>query len=702
MICTSIQNRDLDGIMKVLDDCEMAEIRLDRCPLGIEEIGECFSSDVPLVATCRISEVMAADPSLNEIAAASLCEKRLVAAVQAGAAYVDVEIEAPKQMSKRVRQAAHESGSVFIRSWHDFDGTSDVDALKAMVEKCRYHGADMVKVVTTARSADDVDRVMSLYSVTDVPLVAFCMGDQGRESRVECLRRGAPFTYAALSEGEMTADGQWIVGEMRKKVYGDFRFVGSGECCGERMTDGDENHNSRPVLMMPCSKSFAQRAIIAAALAAGESRLHGYMPCSDSESALAVAVALGAKVEIMPDVYGKINESETEHTSKCVVITGIGATPGCRALDVLHVGESGLLTRLMMPVAAQISEGRVKITGERTLLERPMVGVPKMLEAFGVCVEEELPGGGSDHCKVPLSVAGPLRNGKAEISGKNGSQLISGLLMSLPLGEKNSSVIVSDPKSIPYMFITLDVMKKFGVKVTNEMSGGRDFFESGGDWSLCNEISFKIKGGQRYRSADFSLEGDWSAAAAFLVAGAVFGNVELRGLDTTSLQADLTVMDVLMDAGASLAQLDGDRGPVTVQRAPLRAFSVDASHCPDLFPMLSVLAVFCSGVSRIGGVDRLAHKESDRGQAILSMLTQMGVSAWIEANDLVVEGISLAQRILTGKLLKGGEYTSCHDHRMVMALKVASLGADGPVMIDDEACVAKSFPQFLEMFDTIK
>lgn len=251
------------------------------------------------------------------------------------------------------------------------------------------------------------------------------------------------------------------------------------------------------------------------------------------------------------------------------------------------------------------------------------------------------------------------------------------------------------------MFITLDVMKKFGVKANNEMSGDRDFFESGGDWSLCSEISFKVKGRQRYRSADFSLEGDWSAAAAFLVAGAVFGKAELRGLDTTSLQADLTIMDVLMDTGASLAQLDGDRGPVTVQRAPLRAFSVDASHCPDLFPMLSVLAAFCSGTSHIGGVDRLAHKESDRGQAILQMLSQMGVNAVIEDNDMVIGGMPLAQRMLTGNMLKGGEYTSRHDHRMVMALKVASLGADAPIVIDDEACVAKSFPQFLSMFEKL-
>lgn len=251
------------------------------------------------------------------------------------------------------------------------------------------------------------------------------------------------------------------------------------------------------------------------------------------------------------------------------------------------------------------------------------------------------------------------------------------------------------------MFITLEVLKKFGIKVGNDMLGGPDFLESGGDWSLCTEMVFKVKGGQKYRAADINLEGDWSAAANFLVAGALFGKAELAGLDTTSLQADLSIMDILMDAGASLSQLDGDKGNITVQRAPLRAFSVDASNCPDLFPILAVLAAFCQGTSRLAGVGRLANKESDRAKAILEMLTQMGVKAAIEKDELIIEGQTLVQRLLCGNLLKGGAYTSHHDHRMVMALKVASIGADAPVVIDDEECVAKSFPQFGDMFSSV-
>jgi 3-phosphoshikimate 1-carboxyvinyltransferase len=273
--------------------------------------------------------------------------------------------------------------------------------------------------------------------------------------------------------------------------------------------------------------------------------------------------------------------------------------------------------------------------------------------------------------------------------------------MALPFAERNSSLIVKDPKSIPYIFITLEVLKKFGVKIGNEMLGGRDFLESDGDWSLCTEMVFKVRGGQKYKAADIDLEGDWSAAANFLVAGAVFGKAVLKGLDTTSLQADLSVMDILMDAGASLSQLDGPKGDITVQRAPLRAFSVDASNCPDLFPIISVLAAFCQGTSRLAGVGRLANKESDRAKAILEMLTRMGVKASVEGDEMVIEGQSLVQRILRGELLKGGAYTSHHDHRMVMALKVAELGTDGPIEIDDEECVAKSFPAFREAWSAI-
>ena len=713
MICTTIQNRNYEQILAALEECEMAEIRLDRCELTAKETDELFTSDVPLVATCRINEIASNDASLQdltpqsrEIKAMQIAEKRLIRAIEAGARYVDVELEAQKQMSKRVRQAAHENGTIFIRSYHDFEGTDSLEALKAIVEKCVYHGADMVKIVTTAHSEADVEKVMALYdwcreekvsgnekigALSDGGLIAFCMGEAGRQSRLECLKHGAPYTYAALNSEEAAAPGQWSTSEMRKAVYGDFMFIGTESRNAGKMPEVPQNSGGPsavysencPRCVMPVSKSFAQRAIIAAALADGTSHLKGYTPCGDNEAALQVARNLGAEVSVDGNV---------------VTIKGISAALGSCGLSHLHVGESGLLTRMMIPIMSQICTESVRFTGEKTLLGRPLTGAKDIMDAFEADVipseVEESPA----VVRVPLKVHGPLKAGRAEISGKHGSQLISGLLMALPFAEKNSSLIVHEPKSIPYMFITLEVLKKFGIKIGNDMLGGPDFLASDGDWSLCTEMVFKVKAGQRYKAADIDLEGDWSAAANFIVAGAIFGKVEIQGLDTTSLQADLSVMDILMDAGASLSQLDGDRGNITVQRAPLKAFSVDASNCPDLFPIISVLAAFCQGTSRLAGVGRLANKESDRAKAILEMLTRMGVKASVDGDEMIIEGHSLAQRLLQGTLLKGGSYTSHHDHRMVMALKVAALGADSPIMIDDEECVSKSFPQFHDVF----
>ena len=686
MICTTIINKDVKGVLAALEECEMAEIRLDSCDLSMKDIDEVFSSDVPLVATCRIAEVMAKEPSLQdpsmseqsrEIKAMQIAESKLVRAIEAGARYVDVEIEVQKQMSKRVRNAAHESGTVFIRSYHDFEGTPAVEDLQSMVEKCRYHGADMVKLVTTATSQEDVDHVMSLYAwcakeasngveaLADGGLVAFCMGEAGKQSRIDCLKYGAPYTYAALNEDEAAAPGQMPYAEMASEIYGDFRFIEAES------------------LTMPVSKSYAQRAIIAAALAEGTSHLKGYTPCGDNESALKVARALGAEV---------LQDGTT------LIIKGISASLDSLDLTELHVGESGLLTRIMIPLMAQLCKEEVTFTGEKTLLGRSLTGAKEILDVFLV---ESRCSDSDQVLHIPLTVKGHLKPGRADISGKHGSQLISGLLMALPFADRNSTVVVHEPKSIPYMFITLEILKKFGIKTGNEMLGGRDFLESNGDWSLCTEMVFKIKGGQKFKAADIDLEGDWSAAANFLVAGALFGKTELKGLDTTSLQADLCIMDILMDAGASLSQLDGDRGDITVQRAPLKSFSVDASNCPDLFPIISVLAAFCQGTSRLAGVGRLANKESDRAKAIIEMLTQMGVRAEIEGDEMVIEGQTLIQRILNGNMLRGGDYTSHHDHRMVMALKVASLGADSPINIDDELCVSKSFPQFNEIFQQL-
>lgn len=684
MICTSIQNKTLEEIFAIFEDgqVEMAEIRLDRCPLDDEAIEELFSNtDIPLIATCRIAE----SASMQD------AEHKLRIAIEAGAKYVDVELEAPAPMGKRLRRAARENGTSLIRSFHDFEKTPELEDLIAVVAKCMLFGADVIKVVTTANSPEDAERVKALYSavipsedgdrtIPEGTLTAFSMGEHGRQSRLDALKFGAPFTYASLESGAETAPGQWSTEEMSKTVYGDAEGF-----YAEHLT-------------MPASKSFAQRAIIAAALAEGTSHLRGYSPCADSEAAIAVARALGAEVTV----------------DEILTIKGIGPITEPVPFNTLHTGESGLLTRLMIPILAQIGSGSMHITGEKTLVKRPLNGANDIMAAFGVTLRNTEDHPGSKEIFVPLNIVGNLVPGRADISGKGGSQLISGLLMALPMADRPSTLFVSDPKSIPYLFITLDVLQKFGVKIVNEMEGDQDFLETQ-DWNRCTGMTFKIKGCQKLKAVDLSLEGDWSSAANFCVAGAVFGSASIDGLDTRSLQADLTIMDVLVEAGASISQIDNEcvdsvnaaataagvnphTGAVNIVKAPLNSFSFDLNNAPDLFPIVAVLAAFCPGQNRLGGVGRLSNKESNRALAITNMLTQMGVNCAIQGDEMIIEGHSLTSRRLNSNLLHGGEYTSNHDHRMVMALKVASLGADSPIVIDDEACVAKSFPDFLQIF----
>ena len=738
MICTTIQNRTLEEIMNLLESSEpriqMAEIRLDRCPLSIEEIEYLFSSsDTPLVATCRV--VDDGNGTWEE------AEEKLTAAVEAGAAFLDLEIEAPKEIGKRLRRACTEYGTTMIRSSHFFAGTPSDDVLRNTVEKCRKFGGEIVKIAAMATSEEDVARVLALYSSIastnsaaetqrPVELVAFSMGEIGKVSRLDCLKLGSPFTYAALNENETAAPGQWCYSEMLTAVYGDRKPL----------------HCNSP-LNMPASKSFAQRAIIAAALAEGESRLGGYSPCGDNEAAIEVAKALGAKVLIesegsslqvgalrqaqrptdpVASMVGELCRTTGSATGSTLIIEGIGSSANIP--EKINVGESGLLTRLMIPLAAALGNGnQIEIDGIGTLPTRPLKGASEIMAGFGTVLRPLNP---APEVHVPLTVQGPLLSGKTSVSGKGGSQLISGLLMSLPLLPGDSTLHIHDPKSIPYMFITADVLRRFGIRIGSEMEGGEDFLETQ-DWSLCTGITFKIKGGQKYSPAAFDIEGDWSAAANFLVAGALFGDVKLTGLDTTSLQADISIMDILMEAGASLSQIEdepqdeesanvkdsndneaadaqeanapqGHRGLITAQKAPLRAFDTDLNNCPDLFPIVAILAAFCHGRSNIQGFKRLASKESDRGAAILNMLTQMGVEASAAGDTLSITGESVESRLLNGHLLKGGEYTSSHDHRMAMALTVASWCADIPIIIDDTTCVAKSFPAFLDTYAKLK
>lgn len=662
MICTCIQNKDYRQILEIISapGTELAEIRLDLCQLEDSQISELFSdSDIPLVATCRIA-VCGSEKT---------AEHRLKTAIEAGARFADLEIEAGARMSKEFQAMCRDNGTEIIRSFHDFGGTPDDEMLHMALARCFRYGADIAKIATMAKDPADVARTEALYSVVleGVPtlegrLIAFAMGEAGRQSRLECLRRGAPFTYCALSQSEATAPGQWTAAQMHEALYG-------GSCPSRRWND----------VRMPSSKSFAQRAILAAALADGTSALHAYSPCGDSESAIALAESLGASVSRSGDI---------------LTIKGISAHPGQLSVSRIDTGESGLLTRLAIPVVSLLDSVPFTVEGRGTLQKRPLNSAADIMAAFGVLLSntEKRP---EREVYVPVSVRGTLIPGTANVPGSGGSQLISGLLMALPLCDADSVLRVNDPKSLPYMYMTLDVLRHFGIKTRSEMEGDAKMLEEE-DWSSCSAIEFRIRGKQAYRPADFDIEGDWSAAANFLVAGALFGGATLQGLDTKSIQADISILDILVEAGAVVSELED--GCVSVTKAPLEAFDTDLNNAPDLFPICALLAAFCAGESRIAGVGRLASKESDRAAAITGTLAKMGVDVSVQGDEMCIYGESLSSRILSSRLLEGGSYSSYHDHRMAMMLAVASMAAKSPIVIDDEACVKKSYPDFYSAF----
>ena len=398
----------------------------------------------------------------------------------------------------------------------------------------------------------------------------------------------------------------------------------------------------------PCSKSYAQRALAVALLANGKSVLRNMDFCNDTLSALNCIKMLGAKAE-----------RTDEHT---IVVEG-GVKPQG---NLLSVGESGLSARLFTPIAALCSEPIV-ISGEGTLLYRPMDMMIQPLRALGVDVRD---GGG----RLPIEVCGPMRGGEITVDGSVSSQFITGLLLALPLAEQDTVINVSKAVSKPYLDMTIDIASHFGVAIEHN-----DYEQ------------FYIAGGQSYAPTTYSIEGDWSAAAMLLVAGAVAGEVTVGNISMLSKQADVAVCRALVAAGAELIS---EHDTITAAHRPLHGFEFDATHCPDLFPALATLAAAAEGESTIIGTHRLEHKESNRAEAIAREFGRLGIEVDLDTDNVM--------KIRGGKIVGGVEVDSHGDHRMAMTLAVAGLISERGVTITGAECVAKSYPNFFEDIERLR
>lgn len=383
---------------------------------------------------------------------------------------------------------------------------------------------------------------------------------------------------------------------------------------------------------------------------------------------------------------------------------------------VLHinVGESGFLARVAAPVAAavfdsEVENGAVVIEGRGTLMARPMSQLCDTLSAVGVECRD----------RMPLRLGGRIRPGVVKIDGSGGSQSVSGLMFALPLLDAPSEIIVDNPVSVPYIYLTKEILGRYGVNVT-----------------VINDykcLKILIPAPQRYVAGrcreNHNHDGDWSAAAAFLCAAAVCGRCSVTGLRKDSFQADKAILETLRKAGAFVREHDG---AVTVMRSPLHGFVSDCTQSPDLIPVLASFAVYCEGLTEIKGMDRLSGKESDRAAAIGYMLSKAGVAYRRDGDSLRIEGMSLARRLMSGKMPRCGVYETFKDHRMVMAVMLLGLpmeamwsrrsakecpaDANGHcdamcdamcdtmkgIVPDDYAPLSKSMPRFRDLWDSLR
>ncbi len=389
----------------------------------------------------------------------------------------------------------------------------------------------------------------------------------------------------------------------------------------------------------PSSKSMTQRAIAAAMLSEGESILTNPSFCDDSLAAINIATALGA------NVITEVDELK---------ITGRGKIRDTN----LNCGESGLSCRMFSPVAALFAE-EITMSGKGSIMNRPMSMIVEALNQLGVkCI--------SSNGFLPLKIKGPLTGGSIEIDGSVSSQLLTGLLMALPLAEKDSVIKVNNLKSKPYIDLTVEVLNDFGVTVRNT------------DYSL-----FQIPGNQKFSAHRYEVEGDWSSGAFLLVAGAINGNLSIHGLRGNSSQSDRAVISALKIAGAKMT-ISPDK--IDISKSALEPFEFDATESPDLFPPLVALASYCNGRSIIKGVSRLGYKESNRAESLKEEFGKINIK--IETDEDLM--------FITGGRVTGGRVHSHNDHRIAMALAVAALGATDKVIIGQSGCITKSYPGFFD------
>ncbi len=407
-------------------------------------------------------------------------------------------------------------------------------------------------------------------------------------------------------------------------------------------------------IVIPPSKSYSHRAIISAALAKGKKK--------SKINNLKFSVDIETTVKIMENWGAKITKKE----SSLEIIGNDGKIVPKN--NYIQCNESGSTIRFLIPVALT-SENELIFDGKGKLIDRPLDSYYKIFDEQEIKYE-------TSEGKLPLKVNGKLKAGNYEIDGNVSSQFITGLLYALPLLDGDSTIVINkNLESKGYVDLTLEILKLSGIKIKNN------------DYK-----SFEIKGNQEYKSFDYTVEGDYSQVAFWIVAGIISANkdneIKCLHLNKYSLQGDKAIIEIVQKMGAKLEIFDDY---VIVKPSKTKGTIIDVSQCPDIAPILTVLGALSEGETKIINAERLRIKESDRIISIKTELNKIGAKIEEIGDSLVIQGI---------KTFEGGvEVSAWNDHRIAMSLAVASIRCKNEIVIDEAESVKKSYPHFWDDFE---
>ncbi|MBR0374039.1 MAG: 3-phosphoshikimate 1-carboxyvinyltransferase [Mogibacterium sp.] len=456
----------------------------------------------------------------------------------------------------------------------------------------------------------------------------------------------------------------------------------------------------------PASKSDAHRALFCAALSDRPWSVVINGSCDDIEATRRCAAAVSAWRAAQ---------------------SGAGNGCGGEGLQetVLDVGESGATLRFALPVAAALGQpAAFRLHGR--LPERPLSPLRELLEEHGAVIAE------SENC-AEIRVSGQLTPGEYRLPGNVSSQFISGLLLALPLLPGDSRIVVTGAlESAPYIDMTLQTLRRFGVTIRIDTVGTaepsvstitaaadpdaiRIYTVPGCQRFGIPEDAVSCMTGENPQPFDtltYAVEGDWSAAANWIVAGVIGPEpVLVKGLSTDSAQGDRGVVDILQKMGADVeirkpGGAEPDRAEVIARpsRSRLRGIRIDASQTPDLVPILALAATQAEGVTEIYNAERLRLKESDRLQSTAEVLQALGFDVAEKPSGLIIHGTPQAIRGTSQTARTAAEaiiIDTKNDHRIAMMVAVASIVSDRAVVVRGGACVAKSYPAFFTEFGRV-